>query len=114
MFTPSVTVGLVVGIILQLILVNVGHLVPAIAALFAPLGMLSSLIAGLVYALRTGRRPLGEQLLAGAVVGGLCALIGIAVSWLLGDVLAIILLIGTVSSAVTGAIGAAIGRVIVR
>jgi hypothetical protein len=114
MFTPSIDAGLVVGTILQLLLVVIGHFVPAVAALFAPLGMLISLIAGLVYGLRAGRRALGEQLLAGALVGGGCALIGIAVSWTLGDVEAVILLIGTTSSAVTGAVGGAIGRVITR
>jgi hypothetical protein len=114
MLTPTIGAGLVVGTILQLIMVVIGHFVPAVAALFAPVGMLISLIAGLLYAYRAGRRALGEQLLGGALVGGGCALIGIAVSWVLGDVETVILLIGTASSAVTGAVGGAIGRVIAR
>jgi hypothetical protein len=114
MFTPNIGAGLVVGTILQLIMVVIGHFVPAVAALFAPLGTLISLIAGFLYAYRAGRQALGEQLLGGALVGGGCALIGIAVSWTLADVEAVILLIGTASSAVTGLVGAAIGRVIAR
>ena len=42
-------------------------------------------------------------------MGGACALIGIAISWALGDVTATILAFGTLSSALTGALGGAIG-----
>lgn len=46
----------------------------------------------------------------GAIAGAACALIGIAVSYLLGDVAVTVLVLGTVSSAVTGAIGGWSGR----
>ena len=46
----------------------------------------------------------------GLIAGGLCAFIGICVSYALGDVTAIILAMGTLSSAVTGAIGGWLGR----
>jgi hypothetical protein len=46
------------------------------------------------------------------VVGGLCALIGIGVSLALKDVAPMILALGTLSSAVTGAIGGAIGKLL--
>ena len=46
------------------------------------------------------------------LAGGLCALLGIVVSWLLGDVQPIILVIGTLSSAAGGLIGGAIGKVL--
>jgi hypothetical protein len=46
----------------------------------------------------------------GATAGGICAFVGILVSHLMGDVPASLLLLGTISSIVTGAIGSAIGK----
>ena len=51
-----------------------------------------------------------SALLGGLLAGGLCAFIGIVVSYLLGDVTAMILVMGTASSAVTGAIGGWLGK----
>jgi hypothetical protein len=112
MFTSSARAGLALGTILQLVMVIAGHYVAAITLLFAPIGVLISLIAGLVYAARAGRGAATERLRVGALVGGGCALIGIAVSWLLHDVPALILVVGTASSAVSGALGAVIGRLL--
>jgi hypothetical protein len=106
--------ALFVGTILQLAMVLIGHVVPAVAELFGPIGVLISLLAGLIYALRSGKGAWGGRLVGGAAVGGLCALIGIAVSCALGDVPLFILVLGTASSAVTGAIGAAIGQAMAR
>jgi hypothetical protein len=50
--------------------------------------------------------------LGGALAGAVCAVIGIAASVVLGDTAAVILAIGTVSSAVTGAVGGLLGRAI--
>jgi hypothetical protein len=44
-----------------------------------------------------------------AAAGAICAFLGILVSHLLGDVPASLLALGTLSSAVTGAIGGVIG-----
>jgi hypothetical protein len=44
-------------------------------------------------------------------VGALCALIGIVVSYRLGDVTQSVLFLGTLSAAFTGAIGGLIGHV---
>jgi hypothetical protein len=109
MFTSSAWIGLILGTILQLMMVIGGHYVAAIALLFAPIGVVISLIAGLVYAAGAGRGAVTGRMVVGALVGGGCALIGIAVSWLLHDVPALILVVGTASSAVSGALGAAVG-----
>ena len=114
MFPSSAWTGFILGTILQLAMVVAGHFVASIALLFAPIGVSISLVAGLVYAARAGRGAWLERLMIGQMIGGVGALIGIAVSWLLGDVEAIILVIGTISSAVTGAIGAAIGRALAK
>jgi hypothetical protein len=85
-----------------------GHWVEFIKLnVFAVGGMLISALAGVIYA-RSARVDRKKSAVQGAIVGGLCALIGIVVSFILGDVPAGILVLGTLSSAVTGAIGGAI------
>ena len=101
----------VVGTVLQLIMVLAGHWVPAVANLFAPIGILLSLVAGLLYA-RAAKSAWSDSLLGGVIAGGVCALLGIAVSCVLGDVQPIILVIGTLSSVVGGLVGGAIGKVL--
>ena len=112
MNTKALTTALIIGTVLQLIMVVSGHYVPLIKDKgFALGGMAISLIAGLLYA-RAAAEGWPGSLLGGAIAGGVCALIGIAVSLALKDVPPMILVIGTVSSAVTGLIGAAIGKII--
>ena len=107
----SLVTATAIGLALQLAMVVAGHYVSSIKDGFAIGGMLISLVAGLLYA----RKALGswsDALIGGAIAGGVCALIGIAVSFLLNDVLAMILVMGTLASAVTGLVGGAIGKLI--
>lgn len=104
-------VALLVGTLLQVAMVVIGHSTVAVASLFAPLGMAISLIAGFLYGRGAGGSR-GGAALGGAIVGGLCALIGIVVSYNLGDVTAWIVFLGTLSSAFTGAIGGLVGQVV--
>jgi hypothetical protein len=106
----AVTVATVAGTVLQLAMVLLGHSNAAIAQLFGPVGMGISLVAGLIYTSQARGGSAGSAALGGFVAGGLCALIGIIVSFALGDVTAMILALGTLSSAVTGAIGGWLGR----
>lgn len=102
--------AIVVGTVLQVMMVVTGHYVAAVAALFAVGGMGISLLAGGLYAY-WARSPSSRAASGGgAVAGGACALLGIAVSVLLGDVPATLLTFGTASSAITGAVGGLIGR----
>ena len=103
----------VVGVVLQVAMVVAGHYSPAVARLFAFCGMGFSLVAGLIYAAKA-RTSWGDCGLGGAAAGGLCALIGIGVSFALGDVPASLLALGALSSAATGALGGLIGRAIFR
>jgi hypothetical protein len=99
------------GTVLQVAMVTAGHFVPFIAMhvfMFGGVGI--SAIAGFVYGRGVGST--GVAALGGALAGGICAVIGIAVSVVLGDTAAIILAVGTASSAVTGAVGGAIGRML--
>jgi len=82
-----------------------GHTNPAVKNLFAVGGMTISLVAGVAYVLLAPRGDDSSPTLGGTLAGALCALIGIGVSFWLGDVPASLLALGTLSSAVTGAIG---------
>ncbi len=99
----------VVGSVAQIAMVVAGHSVPAVAENFAIGGMGLSALAGWL-ATRGVSMGLAAGAGQGAVAGGVCAAIGIGVSVALGDVPAILLALGTVSSAVTGAIGRVFGR----
>lgn len=106
----ALTVATVAGTVLQLAMVLAGHSNTAIASMFAPIGMGISLVAGLIYAFVARQGSAGSVALGGLIAGGLCALIGICVSFALGDVSALILVMGTLSSAAAGAIGGWLGR----
>ena len=102
------------GLLLQLAMVWAGHYNVFVREKgFAIGGLTISLIAGLVFAW-SARASLGQDVLGGAIAGGLCALLGIAVSVLLGDVPTAVLGFGTLGSIVTGLLGGAIGRAIFR
>ncbi|WP_353200844.1 hypothetical protein [Sandarakinorhabdus sp.] len=98
-----------IGTIAQIAMVVAGHYSPAVAQLFAIGGMGLSALAGWG-ALRGRSASLGSAAGSGALAGAACAVIGIGVSVVLGDVPASLLAVGTAGSAVTGLIGGVIGR----
>jgi hypothetical protein len=110
----ALMIATVLGTVLQVIMVVAGHSNKSIANLFAVGGMGFSLIAGLVYAIVARGGSTSSLALGGLVAGALCALIGIFVSYMLKDVPVTLLALGTISSAVTGAIGGAIGKLFAR
>jgi hypothetical protein len=108
--TRAVVQATAIGTVLQLAMVVVGHTNPDIKNLFAPLGMAISLIAGILYTVISTEVITRDNVVGGLIAGAVCAFIGIAVSCALHDVAASILVIGTLGSAVTGAIGGWMGR----
>ena len=112
MSTSALLISTAVGTVLQTAMVVAGHSNRAIANLFAVGGMSLSLIAGALYAVLARDTTLGAAVIGGGVAGGVCALIGIFVSYVLKDVPATLLALGTLSSAVTGAIGGWLGRLV--
>jgi hypothetical protein len=99
-----------VGLGLQLAMVVIGHFVPVVKnSGFAIGGMAISLFAGFLYAKLT-ETGWSDSLAGGALSGGACALLGIAVSVLLKDVPMPVLGFGTAASAITGLAGSALGR----
>jgi len=109
MSTRSLLTASLVGTLLQVAMVVAGHSNPAIKGLFAVGGMGLSLVAGVVYARLARATAKGSASVGGLVAGAICAFLGILVSYLLGDVPASLLALGTISSAVTGAIGGLLG-----
>jgi hypothetical protein len=103
-----------VGLILQLAMVIAGHFVSVIRDPgFAIGGMGFSFVAGLIFA-RLRRAQWGVAIGGGAIAGGLCGLLGIAMSVVLGDVPAMLMLFGTLGSTVAGAAGGLLGRLMFR
>jgi hypothetical protein len=101
-----------IGTGLQLAMVIAGHFNPSVAHLFAPGGMTISALAGALAALASRPASLGSAAGRGAAAGGISAFVGILVSYLLGDVSPAVLGFGTASSAVTGALGGLVGKVL--
>ena len=101
-----------IGTGLQLLMVVAGHYAPAVKDMFAAGGMGISALAGVLAALASRPASLGSAAGKGAVAGGVCAFVGILVSYLLRDVPAAVLGFGTLGSAVTGAIGGLVGKVL--
>jgi hypothetical protein len=109
MNSRALLIASLVGTLLQIAMVVAGHSSPAIKGLFAVGGMGLSLVAGVLYARVARPATRGNAALGGAAAGAICAFLGILVSYLLGDVPGSLLALGTISSAVTGAIGGFIG-----
>jgi hypothetical protein len=107
--TNKLLTATIIGTVLQVAMVVAGHVVPYIAMhvfMFGGLGI--SLVAGAIYG--RGATGMTGAALGGVIAGGVCALIGIAVSVVLHDTPAAVLVVGTLGSAATGAIGGVIGR----
>jgi hypothetical protein len=110
----ALLIATIVGTVLQVAMVVAGHSNKSIANLFAVGGMGFSLVAGIIYAVTARSGTASSLAIGGLLAGALCAFIGILVSYLLHDVPMSLLALGTVSSAVTGAIGGAIGKFVAR
>lgn len=105
---------LIIFTVLQLAMVLAGHWVPFVKVnLFAPLGTVISLV-GAIWYVRAARPAWTWAVVGGAIVGGVSALIGILISYGLGDVPVETLFIGTGASAVAGAVGGAVMRLFAK
>ena len=103
-------IATLVGTVLQTAMVVAGHSNKKIASMFAVGGMGISLLAGVLYVLLAPSATVGSAVVGGMLAGAVCAFDGILISYILKDVPASLLALGTLSSAVTGAIGGWVGR----
>ena len=108
--TRALGIATIAGTLLQLAMVLTGHSNKAIAAMFGLMGVTISLVAGLLYAWQSRARSSRDLATGGMLAGGACALLGILVSYALGDVQALIIVVGTLGSAVSGALGGWLGK----
>jgi peptidoglycan/LPS O-acetylase OafA/YrhL len=109
MNTQRLLTATLIGTVAQIVMVVAGHFDSGIKAAFMVGGLSLSFIAGAIYAARA-RLSWGSAIAGGVVAGGVSALLGIAVSYLLGDVPASLLALGTAGSMATGLIGGIAGR----
>jgi hypothetical protein len=93
-------------------MIVLGHFAPTIAGLYAEGGMAIAGVTGLLYSIWGGKDSLGGAALGGPAAGGLSAFVGILAAHFMGDVPVTLLSVGTAGSAVTGAIGGMVGRVL--
>ena len=105
-------IATLVGIGLQVGLVVAGHIITWLRDPgFAIGGMAFSALAGWLYT-RTAKGDWGDTAIGGAIAGGVCAAVGIAVSASLGDVPFSLLAFGTAASVATGIGGAALAKIL--
>lgn len=102
---------LVVSTILQIVLVVAGHYSPAVLGMVPIVGTLIPLLVGLAYGM-AAKISWGNAAWGGAVVGGVGALIGAAVSVMLGDSGMDAVMIATVAGLGAGLVGGLIGHAI--
>ena len=106
----ALMIATVIGTILQVAMTTVGHSNPAVKGMFAAGGMGISFVAGILYVVISTEVITRDNVVGGMIAGGVCGFVGILVSWLLGDVPIMLLVTGTLASAVTGALGGWVGR----
>ena len=96
----------VIGLVLQIAMVVAGHLAPPLRDWWGPGGMLISLVVGAAAA-PSALGSWSKAVANGALAGGVGAFAGILIALVLGDVSAMLLVLGTASSVVAGIVGAA-------
>src|SRR5690349_10759111 len=102
--------AILVGTFLQLIALLIAHFshwIETNAYLFA--GMMISATMGYLYA-QDVARGYAKGAYGGAIAGGICAFAGIAVSVVLGDLTGRMLLVRSLISVLTGAVGGVYGQ----
>ena len=101
-----------IGLAGQLAMVFGGNVDAGIAQMFPTLGTSIAGVAGVMYPLLRRGLTTKQAAAGGAVAGGGGAVLGILVSYLLGDVPLSVVAIGGGMSTVAGAIGGVIGRLL--
>ena len=104
---------IVIGVVLQIAMVVLGHLVPPLRDWWGPGGMLISLVVGALAA-PAASGVWSKAVVNGALAGGAGAFVGILIALLLHDVPPMLLVLGTVSSVVAGITGAAVTNAVRR
>jgi hypothetical protein len=100
----------IVGIVMQVAMVVVGYFLPWVRLhVFMFGGMMIAAISGYLYGMDSGK-GWGASSLGGAISGGTCGIIGIAVAIVLSEAQMIVLVVGTLICILTGTVGGLFGQ----
>jgi len=102
--------AMIVGTVLQVAMVVVGHWVEPIKNNFGILGTLIGLVTGLLFGRWSTRPARMGTASGGAIAAGVSSLLGTVVSFGLKDIPGSVIGIGTLTGIVTGLIGGAIAH----
>jgi hypothetical protein len=102
--------SLIFSLFLQFLLVVAAHFDPPLARVSLLLNCLVALATGLVYSVGAQKVALWERAYGGALIAGTAALFAIIASVQYGDMPVEALMIGTLLTAIAGAVGGMIGR----
>lgn len=100
----------ITGTLLQSAMVLIGHFVPAVAASFPIVGTAIGAVTGFLFSRWGGRPTRMASASGGALAGGVAGMLGTIVSAALGDVPLATVGVATVSTVVSGLLGAAVGH----
>lgn len=111
---PALTRATIVGTILQVGMITIGHFTPDLMSgnFFPIVGTSLGAATGVLYGLWAKGSGIGGSAAGGAVAGGLAGVLGAAASAGIGDSTLQTIGIAGVSTLVTGAIGGVLGKVI--
>jgi hypothetical protein len=98
------------GVVLQLVMVAVGHVNETVLALSGVLGTGIPFVLGVAYGLTT-QAGFGQASRGGLSIGAVGAVAGVLVAILLGDANWMLLTFAPIASALMGGLGALVGRV---
>ncbi len=102
--------AMIVGVVLELLLVAMGHFRPRFKPTFELFGcMMIAGVAGLLYA-RDLARGYGAGVLGGAAIGAVCGLVAVGSAFLLGDRPDLFIPYGVMVSTLTGIVGGLFGQ----
>ena len=100
----------ITGTLLQSAMVILGHFVPAIASSYPITGTAIGAVTGFLFAKWGGRSTRMASGSGGALAGGVAGLLGTIISAALGDVPIGTVGIATISTVISGFLGAAVGH----
>lgn len=108
--TGVLTKATFVSTAMQLVMVLIGHLVPATAAMFPYVGTALGGVAGFLFGKWAMRDSRMGSATGGAIAGAVGGFLGAIASWGWGDVTGQTIGIAIISTLVAGMIGGAIGH----
>lgn len=100
----------ITGTLLQSAMVIIGHFVPSVAASFPIVGTAIGAVTGFLFSRWGGRPTRMASASGGALAGGVAGMLGTIISAALGDVPLATVGVATVSTVVSGLLGAAVGH----